>query len=1727
MIMKVTLIIAINLISIYSLNAATFFARQNGNWSDPNTWSLSCGGAAAGIIPGASDDVIITCNLNARTVTIDGNFTCQNLTLGAADRNAILQITSAGNSLTILGNLSINTGNFNRTYSLNAGPGTITINNIAYWSNITGTNEIIVSTGTLNFNTNITLDNFQSIRVTSTGTINFNQNISGRLANLQTANNSNINFYGNVSNQFAAVVFNAGSNCRFYGTSNSINANADITFGRVFLMNNSNYTITNTTGNVVFGNNITLNTSSILNLLKGIVVNRSWINNGGTLNGGSQFVRFLGIPNTTYEIGGTHTTNFPDVYFGNPSGTNRVRYNININTTVQNLILEDNNVNAQSFLRNQNGNPQLIVNGNLTIKQLNSNNSNSWLINGGSGIVNGNLIFIGTNNTTSRIARVVVTTGSFTLNGNIVWMNNTEVATEVISATTGTLVFNQSVQLNRGSGRIRITSSGGSVYFNGNTTPSLELNNGTGTNAEFFTAASTNVYFNRGIRNYNLNLTLGNNSNTYLTGNAEVLPQALISFANVYIQPSATLNLLGNINVRNNWVNNGGSFIANTSLVTFNGSAIQTILENNPFYSLTASTAGSTISLNSNIIITNTLSMTGHNFNLNGNTLTLGNNAPATLVMSGNRIAYNGTFRRYWPASTAISSTAAPLYGLFPVGVQSMYRPVSINSTSNATSAGYISVSHQDPQSTYDISYNDASFTIQRISGQNATITNNGVSGGAYNLRVQYGGFSNPGGSSLSHYRMITYTGNNPGSVGTHVAATGSVASPLGGRNALNASDLNNVFVMGTTNATATPILRIYYARKNGNWSDGSGNATWSTIAPGGASCNCVPPANAIVTISNGYTVNLDVDAVVNDMIIDDASLTGTGNLTVNNNLLVLNSGNFNPSSGNWIIGKKLEVNGTGVSSFSNGNNQILGDFINNATINFGSSTQALQVRGNWINNGTFNAQNGTVLLNGTSLQTLQGTTLFNNLTIQNSSGADIDASANVEIKNTLNIISGTLNTNNKLTFLSDATGTARLAPLLSGADIVGEITMQRYVHDSGFSDPLGKWREIGAPVQNATYADWQDDFTTWGLNGSNGISNNNFVSIYTYDESEPGINDQGYVSPDDITDVIPFGVGHWAYIDNTPLTIDVNGPAGKGSVNFNVTFTPSPDGVDHDGWNLVANPYPSPINWDASGWTKTNIENAIYVWNPSLQQYASYVNGVGVNGGTPHIASSQAFWVHAIGSNPSLIATESVKSTVDGTFKNNQISPPHGLLLSILGNNFEDETAIRFSNAASNNFDVEYDASKLWSFNSNVPSISSVMNNTDYSINTLAELTEDISIPIRVWTYVSNNFTIKANLSDFPYTNACVFLEDLQTGIVTNLRIDSTYTCYIADTTDLPRFLLHISKPVKLDLINPLCHNQTNGSLIVKGTGNGPWNYQIKDMSGNLLHTQNNTYQADTLSNLSAGYYIIEVTNTACGNYVDTVEIVNPQPIQIVENILPPTCKNSNNGSIQIQTFGGNEPYSYLWSNGDTTQNITNIAATVYQLTITDVNGCSAQFNIPIQAQYPVTAAFTCPDTAWLVNNVASVMFNNESLGATAYEWDFDDGNEIEVAVHPFYNFTSEGIYNVRLKAINNSCDDIFEKEISVLESQVSTVKLNDKEQFQTKAFIKDDKIIIEYIGNLSDNLQIYLVDNLGKNVIESIMVSDYTVSTHIPINKFAAGIYYLKLHSNQYSKTIKLTKP
>jgi ribosomal protein S26 len=70
-------------------------------------------------------------------------------------------------------------------------------------------------------------------------------------------------------------------------------------------------------------------------------------------------------------------------------------------------------------------------------------------------------------------------------------------------------------------------------------------------------------------------------------------------------------------------------------------------------------------------------------------------------------------------------------------------------------------------------------------------------------------------------------------------------------------------------------------------------------------------------------------------------------------------------------------------------------------------------------------------------------------------------------------------------------------------------------------------------------------------------------------------------------------------------------------------------------------------------------------------------------------------------------------------------------------------------------------------------------------------------------------------------------------------------------------------------------------------------------------------------------------------------VPIVYPTEIQITSSIATVGCSSSNDGAIDITVTGGTPPYSYLWSNSATTQNLTNLTPGSYNVQVTDAFGC------------------------------------------------------------------------------------------------------------------------------------------------------------------------------------------
>jgi gliding motility-associated-like protein len=101
-----------------------------------------------------------------------------------------------------------------------------------------------------------------------------------------------------------------------------------------------------------------------------------------------------------------------------------------------------------------------------------------------------------------------------------------------------------------------------------------------------------------------------------------------------------------------------------------------------------------------------------------------------------------------------------------------------------------------------------------------------------------------------------------------------------------------------------------------------------------------------------------------------------------------------------------------------------------------------------------------------------------------------------------------------------------------------------------------------------------------------------------------------------------------------------------------------------------------------------------------------------------------------------------------------------------------------------------------------------------------------------------------------------------------------------------------------------------------------------------------------------------------------DTVLVV-PGPPNIILNtsFTEPLCFNDCNGTATATPITGTPLYNYLWSNGQTTQTATNLCAGIYNVNVTDINGCSA--NATVNVTQPTQLIF---DSLSLTNVTCSL---------------------------------------------------------------------------------------------------------------------------------------------------------
>ncbi len=134
-------------------------------------------------------------------------------------------------------------------------------------------------------------------------------------------------------------------------------------------------------------------------------------------------------------------------------------------------------------------------------------------------------------------------------------------------------------------------------------------------------------------------------------------------------------------------------------------------------------------------------------------------------------------------------------------------------------------------------------------------------------------------------------------------------------------------------------------------------------------------------------------------------------------------------------------------------------------------------------------------------------------------------------------------------------------------------------------------------------------------------------------------------------------------------------------------------------------------------------------------------------------------------------------------------------------------------------------------------------------------------------------------------------------------------------------------------DIQNIKCNGDATGSIdITVGGGVPPYSYEW-----------NNGSKAEDLKNLKAGVFEVVVKDSKGCTEVSSTKVVEPAAISVTfDEIKNLRCFGDMGGAINIDVEGGKQPFSYQWSNGANTQDITGVSAGEYSIKITDNNGCT-----------------------------------------------------------------------------------------------------------------------------------------------------------------------------------------
>lgn len=256
---------------------------------------------------------------------------------------------------------------------------------------------------------------------------------------------------------------------------------------------------------------------------------------------------------------------------------------------------------------------------------------------------------------------------------------------------------------------------------------------------------------------------------------------------------------------------------------------------------------------------------------------------------------------------------------------------------------------------------------------------------------------------------------------------------------------------------------------------------------------------------------------------------------------------------------------------------------------------------------------------------------------------------------------------------------------------------------------------------------------------------------------------------------------------------------------------------------------------------------------------------------------------------------------------------------------------------------------------------------------------------------YGANNASLSATISggngpyQYQWNNLATTLN--QTNLSAGnyiITVTDNVGCIKVETIIIPEAPIFTVNPI---VTNVSCYGANNGSINLNLTGG---------IAPVALSWSDGSTAGLIRNNLSPGTYTATISDGTPCFIVRTFTIIQPQPLVLSANITNPLdCVIANGGAINLIVSGGTGPFNFSWSNGATSEDLANLNAGNYLVTVTDANNCSVTGQYTLIRPAPIAIAVnTQTDFDCATHEVTQSYVAQATGGVPPYQYQWSSGN-------------------------------------------------------------------------------------------------------------------------------------